>query len=165
AGYAKAAGNYGAAFYPTSLAISKGFDQIVWTDSESHQKIEEVGTMSIVFRLGDKLVTPKTSDTILDGVTRNSVIQCAKDLDIEVEERDITISELISEFKSGNLKEVFGCGTAAVIASISSFGYKDDKFEIKEVENSYANILKTSIVNIQQNLSEDSNGWRHKVSE
>ena len=66
AGYAKAAGNYGAAFYPTSLAISKGFDQIVWTDSESHQIIEEVGTMSIVFRLGNKLVTPKTSDTILE---------------------------------------------------------------------------------------------------
>ena len=165
AGYAKAAGNYGAAFYPTSLAISKGFDQIVWTDSESHQIIEEVGTMSIVFRLGNKLVTPKTSDTILDGVTRNSVIQCAKDIGIEVEERDVTVSELISEFKSGNLKEVFGCGTAAVIASISSFGFKDDKFEIKEVENSYANSIKTTIVNIQQNLSEDSHGWRHKVSD
>ena len=163
AGYAKAAGNYGAAFYPTSLAISKGFDQIVWTDSESHQKIEEVGTMSIVFRLGEKLVTPKTSDTILDSVTRNSVIQAAKDQGIEVEERDVTVSELISEFKSGNLREIFGCGTAAVIAPISSFGYKDERFEIREVENSYADSLKTSIVNIQQNLSEDSHGWRYKI--
>ena len=119
--------------------------------------------MSIVFRLGEKLVTPKTSDTILDGVTRNSVIQAAKDQGIEVEERDITVSELISEFKSGNLREIFGCGTAAVIAPISSFGYKDERFEIREIENSYADSLKTSIVNIQQNLSEDSHGWRHKI--
>ena len=165
AGYAKAAGNYGAAFYPTSLAIEKGFDQVVWTDSESHQKIEEVGTMSIAFRLGDKLVTPKTSDTILDGVSRSSVIQIAKDLGINVEERDITVKELISEFKSGNLKEVFGCGTAAVIAPISSFGYKEDKFELEKVKNSYADKIKLSIVNIQQNLADDPHGWRHKIKD
>ena len=165
AGYAKAAGNYGAAFYPTSLAIEKGFDQVVWTDSESHQKIEEVGTMSIAFRLGDKLVTPKTSDTILDGVSRSSVIQIAKDLGINVEERDVTVKELISEFKSGNLKEVFGCGTAAVIAPISSFGYKEDKFELEKVKNSYADKIKLSIVNIQQNLADDPHGWRHKIKD
>ena len=165
AGYAKAAGNYGAAFYPTSLAIEKGFDQVVWTDSESHQKIEEVGTMSIAFRLGDKLVTPKTSDTILDGVSRSSVIQIAKDLGINVEERDITVKELISEYKSGNLKEVFGCGTAAVIAPISSFGYKEDKFELEKVKNSYADKIKLSIVNIQQNLADDPHGWRHKIKD
>ena len=76
---------------------------------------------------------------------------------------DVTVSELISEFKSGNLREIFGCGTAAVIAPISSFGYKDERFEIREVENSYADSLKTSIVNIQQNLSEDSHGWRYKI--
>ena len=165
AGYAKAAGNYGAAFYPTSLAIEKGFDQVVWTDSESHQKIEEVGTMSIAFRLGDKLVTPKTSDTILDGVSRSSVIQIAKDLGINVEERDVTVKELISEFKSGNLKEVFGCGTAAVIAPISSFGYKEAKFELEKVKNSYADKIKLSIVNIQQNLADDPHGWRHKIKD
>ncbi|CAI8401860.1 MAG: Branched-chain-amino-acid aminotransferase 2 [Flavobacteriales bacterium] len=165
AGYAKAAGNYGSAFYPTSLAISKGFDQIVWTDSNSHQKIEEVGTMSIAFRIGDKIVTPMTSDTILDSVTRKSVIQVAKDLGIAVEERDIFISELISEFKSGNLKEIFGCGTAAVIAPISSFGYKKERFELNKLEESYADQIKNSIVNIQQNLSKDLNSWKYKIKQ
>ena len=87
AGYAKAAGNYGAAFYPTSLAMAKGYDQVVWTDSTSHQKIEEVGTMSIAFRINDKLITPLTSDTILDGVSRKTVIQVAKDHGIDVEQR------------------------------------------------------------------------------
>ena len=113
--------------------MSKGFDQVVWTDSSTHQKIEEVGTMSIMFRIKDKLITPLTSDTILDGVTRKSVLQVASDIGIDVEERDITVIELISEFKSGNgLKEIFGCGTAAVIAPINSFGYKDEKFELEE---------------------------------
>ena len=163
AGYAKAAGNYGAAFYPTSIAMSKGYDQIIWTDSETHQKIEEVGTMSVAFRLGDKIITPKTSDTILDGVTRKSVIQVAKDIGITVEERDITVSELISEYKSGNLKEIFGCGTAAVIAPISSFGYKEDKFELTMTDTSYAHLIKESIVKLQQSESDDKHGWKYKV--
>ena len=165
AGYAKAAGNYGAAFYPTSLAMAKGFDQIVWTDSTSHQKIEEVGTMSIAFRISDKLITPLTSDTILDGVSRKTVIQVAKDLGINVEERDITVKELVKEYNQGNLQEIFGCGTAAVIAKISSFGYKEDKFEIESVADSYADKIKESIVSIQQNLSEDPHGWRYKVED
>ena len=163
AGYAKAAGNYGASFYPISLAVSKGFDQIVWTDSLTHQKIEEVGTMSIMFRIKDKLITPKTSDTILDGVSRKTVIQIARDLGIDVEERDITINELISEHQNGNLKEIFGCGTAVVISKISSFGYKEHKFELEEIKENYADRLKQSIINIQQNISEDLHGWRYKI--
>ena len=165
AGYAKAAGNYGAAFYPTSLAMSKGFDQIVWTDSSTHQKIEEVGTMSIIFRIHDKLVTPLISDTILDGVSRKSVIQVAVDLGIEVEERDITVTELISEFKAGNLKEIFGCGTAAVVAPINLFGYKHEKFQLDKLDNDYATKIKNTIINIQQNISEDKNNWRYKITE
>ena len=165
AGYAKAAGNYGAAFYPTSLAIAKGFDQVVWTDSTNHQKIEEVGTMSIAFRINDRLVTPLTSDTILDGVSRKTVIQVAKDLGIDVEERDITVKELIKEYHNGSLREIFGCGTAAVIAKISSFGYKEDKYEIESVVDSYADKIKESIVSIQQNLSDDPHGWRYKVED
>ena len=164
AGYAKAAGNYGAAFYPTSLAISKGFDQIVWTDSSTHQKIEEVGTMSIVFRINDKLITPVTSDTILDGVTRKSVIQVARDIGIEVEERDITVKELISEFKSGNLKEVFGCGTAARIAPKTSIGSTDERFQLKELDDDFASKIKTAVINIQQNISDDTHNWRYKIT-
>ena len=145
--------------------MAKGFDQVVWTDSTNHQKIEEVGTMSIAFRINDKLVTPLTSDTILDGVSRKTVIQVAKDIGIDVEERDITVQELIKEYDEGSLKEIFGCGTAAVIAKISSFGYKEDKFEIEDVSDSYADKIKESIVNIQQNLADDPHGWRYKVEE
>jgi branched-chain amino acid aminotransferase len=163
AGYAKAAGNYGAAFYPTSIAISKGYNQVVWTDSVNHEKIEEVGTMSIVFRIKDKLVTPKTSDTILDGVSRKSVIQCAKDLGIDIEERDVTVKEILLEYQNGNLKEIFGCGTAAVVAPISSFGYKDNKYELEILNNSYASQIKKLITDIQQNCCEDKHAWRYKI--
>ena len=110
-------------------------------------------------------VTPLTSDTILDGVSRKTVIQVAKDIGIDVEERDITVQELIKEYDEGSLKEIFGCGTAAVIAKISSFGYKEDKFEIEDVSDSYADKIKESIVKIQQNLAEDPHGWRYKVEE
>ena len=165
AGYAKAAGNYGAAFYPTSLAMAKGFDQVVWTDAADHQKIEEVGTMSIAFRIKDKIVTPLTSDTILDGVSRKTVIEVAKDMGISVEERDITVKELIKEYQEGNLKEIFGCGTAAVIAKISSFGYKEDKFVLEDVVDSFADKIKETIVNIQQNLAKDPHGWRYRVED
>ena len=119
--------------------------------------------MSIAFRIIDKLVTPLTSDTILDGVSRKTVIQVAKDLGIDVEERDITVKELIKEYDNGNLREIFGCGTAAVIAKISSFGYKEDKYKIENVADSYADKIKESIVSIQQNLSDDPHGWRYLV--
>ena len=112
-----------------------------------------------------KLVTPLTSDTILDGVSRKTVIQVAKDHGIDVEERDITVNELVKEYNAGNLKEMFGCGTAAVIVKISSFGYKEDKFEIESIPNCYADKIKESIVSIQQNLSEDPHGWRYKVED
>jgi branched-chain amino acid aminotransferase len=121
--------------------------------------------MSIAFRINDKLVTPLTSDTILDGVSRKTVIQVAKDIGIDVEERDITVQELIKEYNKGSLKEIFGCGTAAVIAKISSFGYKEDKFEIEDASDSYADKIKEFIVNIQQNLADDPHGWRYKVEE
>ena len=121
--------------------------------------------MSIAFRISDTLVTPLTSDTILDGVSRKTVIQVAKDLGINVEERDVTVKELIKEHNHGNLREIFGCGTAAVIAKISSFGYKDDIFEIDSVADSFADKIKESIVSIQQNLTEDPHCWRYKIEE
>ena len=121
--------------------------------------------IAIAFRINDKLVTPLTSDTILDGVSRKTVIQAAKDLGINVEERDVTVKELIKEYNQGNLREIFGCGTAAVIAKISSFGYKEDKFDIESVDDSYADKIRESIVNIQQNLSEDPHGWRYKIKD
>ena len=162
-GYAKAAGNYAGSFYPTSLAIEKGFDQIVWTDSVNHKFIEEAGTMNIFFRINDRLITPKHTDTILDGVTRKSVITVAKDIGIDVEERDIEVSEVIHEFENGNLIEIFGAGTAAVIAPIISFGYKEKKYTLNNIENPYGPLIKKKITDIQNNLSEDNYNWRYQI--
>ena len=144
-GYAKAAGNYAGSFYPTSLAIEKGFDQIVWTDSVNHKLVEEAGTMNIFFRISNKLITPKHTDTILDGVTRKSVITVAKDSGIDVEIRDIEVSEIIQEYENGNLTEVFGAGTAAVIAPINSFGYKEKKYILKDIDDPFGPIIKRKL--------------------
>ena len=162
-GYAKAAGNYAGSFYPTSLAIEKGFDQIVWTDSVNHKLVEEAGTMNIFFRIDNKLITPQITDTILDGVTRKSVITVAKDSGIDVEVRDIEVSEIIQEYENGNLTEVFGAGTAAVIAPINSFGYKEKKYILKDIDDPFGPIIKKKIVDIQNNLTEDKYNWRYQV--
>ena len=162
-GAAKCAGNYAAQFYPTSLANKEGFQQIIWTDASSHQYLEEAGTMNLFFRIGNKLITAPTSDRILDGVTRKSVIDIAKDKGIEVEVRPIKIDELIEAADNGTLKEIFGSGTAAVINPIVGFGYNNKKWELTKIEDSYANTFKNLIVNIQYNKAEDKFGWRYKI--
>lgn len=162
-GFAKAAGNYAAQFYPTGLAQKKGFDQIIWTDASTHKYLEEAGTMNIFFRVGDKLITAPTSDRILDGVTRKSVIQLAEDLGIECEVRPVSVLEIKEAAKDGSLKEIFGAGTAAVISPVSAFEHADDVFEIPQLDNSYASLFKKTLTHIQHNLSEDKHNWRHEV--
>ncbi|MEO9570081.1 MAG: branched-chain amino acid aminotransferase [Polaribacter sp.] len=159
-GFAKAGGNYAAQFYPTQLAIEKGYNQVIWTDDNSHEYIEEAGAMNIFIRINDTLITSPTSDRILDGITRKSVIQIAKDMNIDVEVRKITVSEVISAAQSGSLKEMFGAGTAAVISPISSFGYQGTDFDLPELENSFAGTIKKAITDIQTNKAEDPYGWR-----
>ncbi|WP_299113029.1 branched-chain amino acid aminotransferase [uncultured Winogradskyella sp.] len=163
-GFAKAAGNYAAQFYPTSLAQKKGFDQIIWTDASSHEYLEEAGTMNIFFRIHNKLITAPNNDRILDGVTRKSVIQLAEDLGIECEVRRVSVKEIKAAAKDGSLKEIFGAGTAAVISPVSAFEHADDVFEIDQIENSYASLFKKTLLNIQHNLSEDKHNWRHEVN-
>jgi branched-chain amino acid aminotransferase len=159
-GFAKAGGNYAAQFYPTQLAIEKGYNQVIWTDDTSHEYIEEAGAMNIFVRINDTLITSPTSDRILDGITRKSVLQIAKDNGINVEVRKITVKEVVNAAKSGELKELFGAGTAAVISPIAGFGYKEEDFELPELENSYAAQLKKKITDIQTNKTEDPYGWR-----
>ncbi|MDG1040709.1 MAG: branched-chain amino acid aminotransferase [Polaribacter sp.] len=159
-GFAKAGGNYAAQFYPTQLAIEKGYNQVIWTDDTSHEYIEEAGAMNIFVRINDTLVTSPTSDRILDGITRKSIIQIAKDNDIDVEVRKITVKEVVESAKNGTLKEMFGAGTAAVISPISSFGFKEQDFDLPELNNSYASQLKKRITDIQTNKTEDPYGWR-----
>lgn len=162
-GFAKAAGNYGAQFYPTKLAIEKGYQQVIWTDSNTHQYLEEAGTMNVFFRVNDSLLTAPTSDRILDGVTRKSLIQIAKDQGITVEERRVSVSEIVTAAQDGTLKEIFGAGTAAVISPIIAFAYDEKEYDLPRLDNSYAQQLKKRVTDIQYNRSEDPYGWRVEV--
>ena len=162
-GYAKAAGNYGGQFYPTQIAKKEGYQQIIWTDAASHKYIEEAGTMNLFFRVGTKLITPPVNDSILDGVTRKSIIQIAQDRGIPVEVRKISVQEVVAAAQANTLKEMFGAGTAAVISPIAGFGHKGIDYDLPELEDSYAVQLKKQITDIQTNKSKDPYGWRVKV--
>ena len=162
-GYAKAAGNYGAQFYPTALAQDKGYQQVVWTDANKHKYIEEAGTMNIFVRIGDILITAPTNDRILDGVTRKSAIKIAKKLGIKIQIRPFTIDEVVAASDNGELKEIFGAGTAVVIIPITGFGYKNIDYKIQTISDSYAKRLKKIITEIQYNISDDPYGWRIEV--
>ena len=159
-GFAKAGGNYAAQFYPTQLAIEKGYNQVIWTDDNSHQYIEEAGAMNVFIRINDTLITSPTSDRILDGITRKSIIQLSEDLNITMEVRKITVSEVVAAAESGTLLEMFGAGTAAVISPIAGFGYQNTDYDLPEVKESYASLLKKTITDLQTNKTEDPYGWR-----
>jgi branched-chain amino acid aminotransferase len=162
-GNIKAAGNYAGSFYPTKMANAKGFTQVIWTDSKEHKYIEESGTMNIFFRINDKLITPKLSDSILSGITRDSIIRLAKDKGIEVEERVISVDEIVETWKEGQLKEVFGSGTAVTVVSARSITLKENKMNISDQEDSYAAMLKKSLQDIQYGRSEDLYNWTTKL--
>ncbi|AJR04650.1 branched-chain amino acid aminotransferase [Siansivirga zeaxanthinifaciens CC-SAMT-1] len=162
-GFAKAGGNYAGQFYPTQLAVEKGYQQVIWTDDTNHEFIEEAGAMNIFIRINDTLITGPTSDRILDGITRKSIIDIANAEGIPVEVRKISVHEVVEAAKNGTLKEMFGAGTAAVISPISGFGYKDSDYDLPELDNTYANRLKKIITDIQTNKSEDPFGWRYKL--
>ncbi len=162
-GYAKAAGNYAAQFYPTSLAHKEGYQQIIWTDAKSHEYLEEAGTMNVFFRINDTLLTAPNNDRILDGITRKSVLQLAEDNGIKTEVRRISVAEIKEAAKNGSLKEIFGSGTAAVINPILGFKHQDFKHELPKVEDSYATFFKMTLNDIQYNITEDKHNWRHLV--
>ncbi|WFO16051.1 branched-chain amino acid aminotransferase [Cellulophaga baltica 4] len=162
-GYAKAGGNYAGQFYPTQLAVEKGYNQVIWTDDNTHEYIEEAGAMNIFVRINDTLITGPTSDRILDGITRKSIIKIAKEEKIAVEVRKLTVAEVVAAAKDGSLKEMFGAGTAAVISPISGFGFKETDYDLPELEESYASLLKKRITDIQYNKAEDKFGWRYKL--
>ena len=162
-GAAKAAGNYAAQFYPTTLANKQGFQQVIWTDDATHTRLEEAGTMNVFFRINDTLLTAPVSERILDGITRKSLIDMAKKEGIEVEVRPVLVSELVEASKNGTLKEIFGAGTAAVVNPIIGYSYQDVYYELPKIENSFAIQLKEKLTNIQHKLAEDTFGWTVKV--
>lgn len=163
-GFAKAAGNYAATFFPTKLANSKGFQQVIWTDSNEHKYIEECGTMNIWFRVRDKLITPELSDSILDGVTRNSIITLAKDFGIDIVERKVLVSEIVDAYSAGELNEVFGTGTAVAVSPITSITFREKKMILPYSDDSFALKFKKQMQGIQKGEIQDIYGWTTKVS-
>ena len=163
-GFAKAAGNYGASMYPTAQAKLKGYDQVLWTDAFEHKYVQECGTMNVVFVIGNTAITPDlSSGTILDGVTRNSVLVLLKQLGLTVEERPLNIDEVIEAHKAGTLKEVFGTGTAATISMIKELRYKDYVMTF-DVENwKIAPEVKSLLNGIRYGKTDDTYGWMEKL--
>jgi branched-chain amino acid aminotransferase len=163
-GYAKTGGNYASGMYPAKLAKEKGFDQLVWTDGKTHQFIEESGTMNVMFIINDTLITSQTSGTILKGITRDSVLTLARDWGMKVEERNVSVAEVVEAARNGNLKEAFGVGTAATIAHISHFGFEDQLFELSPVaERNFSNKVLKTLDQIKTGQIDDKFGWTLKV--
>ena len=133
-GEAKCGGNYAASLWPAKLAADQGFHQLLWTDGETHQYFEESGTMNVFFRIGDTLITPETSGTILHGVTRDSIIQIAKSENIPIEVRKVSVAEVVKALREGNMKAAFGAGTAATIAHIESIAYEGVEYKLPSIE-------------------------------
>ncbi|MCH2450124.1 MAG: branched-chain amino acid aminotransferase [Gracilimonas sp.] len=164
-GEAKAAGNYAGSFLPAKKAKAAGYTQVLWLDAKEHKYIEEVGTMNIHFLIGDTLVTPALTGSILPGVTRRSVIALAKEWGLNVEERRITIDEVFEAHDSGELKEIFGSGTAAVVSPVGLIHHKGKKIELdREKPGEFAQKCFDKITDIQYGRAEDKFGWVHKVS-
>jgi branched-chain amino acid aminotransferase len=160
AGYAKAAGNYGASLYPTMLAHEKGFHQVIWTDGKEHNFIEESGTMNVMFVLDGKLVTPALSSSILAGITRDSVLQLARDWGMPVEERRISVQEIVDAHAAGKLEDAFGTGTAATIAPIKSITFKEHEMELPAVaDRTFSNKVSAELDKIRHGQAEDVHGW------
>jgi branched-chain amino acid aminotransferase len=164
-GRAKAAGNYGASLYPAKQCQIQGYHQLVWTDASEHKYIEESGTMNIVFQIGGKLITPsEDADTILRGITKRSVIELAQSWGVEVEERKVSVEEIVTAAKNGTLEDAFGAGTAATIAQIAIIGYRDEQLHLPPLESRVlSNKIKNHLDGIKTGLVEDAFGWCLKI--
>lgn len=159
-GFAKAAGNYAGSLYPAKLANEQGYDQLLWTDSKEHKYIEESGTMNVMFVVDGKLLTPELSDSILDGITRKSVITLAKDWGIPVEERRISVEEILKAADENRLEEAFGCGTAATIAHIAAIVDEELRFDLPDVgEREVSGRLQKYFTDLKKFRIDDKHGW------
>jgi branched-chain amino acid aminotransferase len=164
-GATKAAGNYGISMLPTYEANQKGFDQIIWTDGREHKYIEESGTMNVFFVIGDKVITPLLDGTILEGVTRNSCIKLLQNKGYTVEERKISVDEIVDASDKGTLKDSFGTGTAAIVAKIAAINYKGVDYTLPNPEErEVSNYLYKTLGEIQTGLIPDSFNWIEKVN-
>ncbi|MBV9986560.1 MAG: branched-chain amino acid aminotransferase [Chitinophagaceae bacterium] len=163
-GFSKNAGNYGGSMLATALAKKQGYDQVLWTDAFEHKYLQEVGTMNVFFIVGNKAITPSLADgTILAGVTRDSAITVLQEMGLKVEESRITIDELIDLHKTGQLREVFGTGTAATISMIKELKYKDYVMHFDTEQAVTAPELKRRLTALREGKSPDRHGWMVRV--
>jgi len=157
-GEAKAAGNYAAAMYPTKLAKEAGYDQVLWLDAIEKKYIQEVGTMNIYFVIDGTVVTPETDGAILKGITRDTILQVLKSKGIPVEERKLSIDEVVAAHENGTLEECFGSGTAAVIAQVNRIAYQGKDYNLA-TEFKVATMLKATIDGLRNGTVKDEWGW------
>lgn len=163
-GHAKAAGNYGASLFPTQMAKDAGYDQLLWTDAQSHEYFEESGTMNVMFLSGNTVLSPALSDSILDGVTRNSVLQVARDWGYNVEERKVAVKEIIDLLKTGKLDGAFGVGTAATIAPICLIHHEGTDYRLPNDDSSdFSNKVSNYLDNLKRGAIADPHKWNYKV--
>jgi branched-chain amino acid aminotransferase len=163
-GFAKCAGNYGGAFYPTQVARKQGFDQILWTDHKEHKYIDEVGMMNVMFIMDGVLVTPQLTSAILEGVTRDSILTLAKDMGVKTEERRISVDELKDGLTSGRVSEMFGAGTAAVVAPVALINIQGKNYPIPEAgPDSFQLRVKKKLHDIRLGMASDKHGWNYIV--
>ena len=161
-GYAKCGGNYGGAFYPTRQAKAEGYDQVIWTDGIEHRYIEEMGMMNIFCVINGMLVTPPLGDTLLDGITRDSLLTLALDMGMTVEERQIPVDELQEGLERGTVTEVFGAGTAAVVAPIETIGIDGTNYSLPNT-GAVGLSLKAELDAIRYGRKPDKYGWNSYI--
>jgi branched-chain amino acid aminotransferase len=163
-GFAKNGGNYGASLYPVVLAQKKGYDQVLWTDALEHKYVEEVGMMNVMFVMDGKVITPSLErGTVLKGVTRDSAIILLREMGYTVEERNLSVEEIVAAHKSGTLQEVFGVGTAAVVSFITKLAEGDYVMDFDLTKAEVAIKLKKKLNDIRIGLEEDIHGWMVKI--
>ena len=159
-GYAKCGGNYAASNRAGEKAEKMGYSQVLWLDGVERKYIEEVGAMNVMFKIGDEIVTPALSGSILPGITRMSCLEVLKKEGYKVSERLLSIDELGQALENGTLKEAWGCGTAAVVSPIGELCYKDTKYTINNGEiGEVTQHLYDVLTGIQWGKIEDSFGW------
>lgn len=159
-GSAKCSGNYGGAFLPTQTARELGYDQVLWTDGKTNEYIEESGMMNVMFVINDTLITPPLSDSILDGVTRDSLLTLAGDLGYDVAVRPVAVKELETAFRTGSIKAAFGAGTAAVVAPISTININGTDHLLPAYKpDDYLYVLKNKLESIRSGHEADIHGW------
>lgn len=163
-GFTKAAANYAASLLAGEIAHQKGYSQVLWLDGVSHKNVEEVGSMNIFFKFRDELVTPALNGSILAGITRDSIIKLAKHMGIKVSERTLPIDEVFERSAKGELEEVFGSGTAAVVSPVSELNKNGEIITVNRGEMGplTAELYKT-LTDIQWGRAEDPFGWIQEV--